>query len=221
MATMHALTQYFDLTLGDNEKLLLRSSPTTSNSFPSETSSFLNRPTMRVMMASAIWRRAEHSGSIPVGREGAIFGKVDTNAFGFRKFHLVRLTRYVPPSTCTHGRRLRSHLGVIDIIFGAFWWCSLDCGPLLLLRSLQYYPTWLLPCSSCPSVKICIRYDCSDQGTTWLASRIRSPSTKCLIPIKSLGLSILIVVVEPDFDVVQDSHRVIGKDGAGEYAVNK
>ena len=30
----------------------------------------------------------------------------------------VRLTRYVPPSTCTHGKRLSSHRGVIDIILG-------------------------------------------------------------------------------------------------------
>ena len=30
----------------------------------------------------------------------------------------VRLTRYVPPSTCTHGSRLNSQRGVIDIIFG-------------------------------------------------------------------------------------------------------
>ena len=30
----------------------------------------------------------------------------------------VRLTRYVPPCTCTHGSMLSSHRGVIDIIFG-------------------------------------------------------------------------------------------------------
>ncbi len=31
---------------------------------------------------------------------------------------LVRLTRYVPPSTCTHGSSFNSHRGVIDIILG-------------------------------------------------------------------------------------------------------
>ncbi len=31
---------------------------------------------------------------------------------------LVRLTRYVPPSTWTHGSKLSTQRGVIDIIFG-------------------------------------------------------------------------------------------------------
>src|SRR5579863_5977793 len=99
-------------------KNLLRSVPSTISSLPSETSSVLKRPAMRAMMASG---SLENSGTLrrASGINVATFPDTSISirsAFG--NSTLVRLTRYVPPLTCTHGSRLRSQRGVIDIILG-------------------------------------------------------------------------------------------------------
>ena len=99
-------------------KNLLRSVPSTSSGLPSETSSVLKLLAMRPRMASGSF---ENSGTLR-----SVSGEKETlppetsmpirSALGSSTF--VRLTRYVPPSTCTHGKRLNSHRGVIDIILG-------------------------------------------------------------------------------------------------------
>src|SRR5580704_3575980 len=100
-------------------KNLLRSSPSTSTLLPSDTSSVLNRPAMRPTIESG---NRENSGTLrsASGANDATPPETSTPIrSALLNSTLVRLTRYVPPSTCTHGSRLNSHRGVIDIIFGA------------------------------------------------------------------------------------------------------
>ena len=99
-------------------KNLLRSSPSTINLLPSETSSVLKRLAMRATIASG---NRENSGTLrsasgendatPLVTSTSIRSALLNSTF-------VRLTRYVPPSTCTQGSMLKSQRGVIDIILG-------------------------------------------------------------------------------------------------------
>src|SRR5580658_4229235 len=99
-------------------KNLLRSSPSTKSLLPRETSSVLKRLAMRLMIASGSFEKSGTLRSDSGGNEAAA-PETSTpirSALGSSTF--VRLTRYVPPSTCTHGSMLNSHRGVIDIILG-------------------------------------------------------------------------------------------------------
>ena len=99
-------------------KNLLPSSPSTTSLFPIETCSVRNRVVIREVMAVG---RPEKSGTLR-SESGDNVGSPFSNSTAIRSAllssTLVRLTRYVPPSTCTHGSRLKSQRGVIDIIFG-------------------------------------------------------------------------------------------------------
>ncbi len=99
-------------------KNLLRSSPSTISLLPSETSSVLKRLAMRPMIASGSFENSGTLRSASGGNEAAAPETSTPIRSALGSSTLVRLTRYVPPSTCTHGSRLkqpprgdRHHLG--------------------------------------------------------------------------------------------------------------
>ena len=59
---------------------------------------------------------------------------------------LVRLTRYVPPSTGTHGSSFKSHRGVMDIILGEVFVVSarFRATPVVTLRCKRLSDMMLL-----------------------------------------------------------------------------
>src|SRR5450755_4020276 len=99
-------------------KNLLRSSPSTISLLPSETSSVLKLPAICDSTGSGT---REKSGTLRSDSDENVafpFESVTSIRSALLSSTFVRFTRYVPPSMFTHGSRLNSQRGVIDIIFG-------------------------------------------------------------------------------------------------------
>src|SRR5580693_822260 len=99
-------------------KNLLRSSPSTRSLLPSDTSSVLKRLAIRVMLASGSLEKRGTLRSDSDGNEAVSPDASTPMRSALGSSTLVRVTRYTPPCTCTHGSRLKSQRGVIDIILG-------------------------------------------------------------------------------------------------------
>src|SRR5262245_54421004 len=99
-------------------KYLLRSSPSTISSLPSETTSVLK---LFASWASTGSGTREKSGTLrndSDGNEATPSLSATLIRSALLNSTLVRFTRYVPPCTLTQGSIESSHRGVMDCIFG-------------------------------------------------------------------------------------------------------
>ena len=118
VAAVHALAQDFDLSLGDDEEL--------AAVFAFDDQLVAERDFFGLEAAGHAGddrvgqlREQRHAAQrLPAGTRPRRRETSTPIRSALLSSTLVRLTRYVPPSTCTHGSRLSSHRGVIDIIFG-------------------------------------------------------------------------------------------------------
>lgn len=114
---MNPFAQDFHRSLGD-DKELASVFPFDQQFVPQRDLFRFEVATIREMIVSG---SPENKGTLRSDSAGndATFPDTSTSIrSAFVSSTFVRLTRYVPPSTCTHGNRLKSQRGVIDMIFG-------------------------------------------------------------------------------------------------------
>ena len=118
VAAVYALAEHLDLALGDDEELvavLAFDDQLVAQRDRFRLEAFAHAGEDRIGQS----REQRHASQRFRGELGAVRRK-DSMPIRAALVNstLVRLTRYVPPSTCTHGSSFNSHRGVIDIIFG-------------------------------------------------------------------------------------------------------
>ncbi len=132
---MHAFAEHFDLSLSDDKELV--AILTLGDQLVTERD-FFGLEAARHTRDDRIGQlRKERYTPQSLGENDAtplLMSTAIRSALASSTF--VRLTRYVPPLTCTHGSMLSSHRGVIDIILGAVLVVSPDCEPPTSLHSV-------------------------------------------------------------------------------------